>query len=146
MYGKSIMEACITIAKIDNQWEFSVWLRKLKQELCINLERWDAEGNGRGVQNGGDICIPMADSCWGLRESNKILYSNDPSVKNKLIKNKRNNGINPWRRYKNCKCIFTQYGCSSIYEEMLIAIIKGDIDSNKRMVEGIKTPLTTMDR
>ena len=40
-----------------------VWLRKLKQELCINLEGWDGEGDGREVQKGGDICIPIADSC-----------------------------------------------------------------------------------
>ena len=31
--------------------------------LCINLEGWDGEGDGREVQRGGDICIPMADSC-----------------------------------------------------------------------------------
>ena len=29
-------------------------------------------GDGREVQKGGDICIPMADSCWGFTE-NKIL-------------------------------------------------------------------------
>ena len=38
-------------------------LRKLKQGLFINLEGWDGEGDGRKVQKGGDICIPMADSC-----------------------------------------------------------------------------------
>ena len=63
MYGKSNMETYITICKIDYQWEFVVWLRKLKQRLCINLERWDGEGDGREVQKGGNICIPMADSC-----------------------------------------------------------------------------------
>ena len=63
MYGKSNMETYITICKIDSQWEFAVWLRKLKQGLCINLERWDGEGDGREVQKGADICIPMADSC-----------------------------------------------------------------------------------
>ena len=31
-------ETYITICKIDSQWEFSVWLRKLKQGLCINLD------------------------------------------------------------------------------------------------------------
>ena len=41
---------------------------KLKQGLCINLEGWDGvgwagEGDGTEVQKGGDICIPMADSC-----------------------------------------------------------------------------------
>ena len=34
---------------------------------------WDGEGDGREFQKGGDICIPMADSCWGLTENNKIL-------------------------------------------------------------------------
>ena len=33
MYGKSNMETYITICKIDSQWEFAVWLRKLKQGL-----------------------------------------------------------------------------------------------------------------
>ena len=36
--GKSNMETYITMCKIDSQWEFAVWLRKLKQGLCINLE------------------------------------------------------------------------------------------------------------
>ena len=67
------METYITISKIDSQWEFAVWLRKLKQGLCINLEGWDGEGDGSESQKGGDICIPMADSCRGLTENNKIL-------------------------------------------------------------------------
>ena len=37
MYGKSNMETYITICKIDSQPEFSVWLRKLKQGLCITI-------------------------------------------------------------------------------------------------------------
>ena len=53
MYGKSNMETYITMCKIDSQWEFTVWLRKLKQGLCINLEGWDGEGDGREVQKGG---------------------------------------------------------------------------------------------
>ena len=28
-------------------WSGVPWLRKLKQELCINLEEWDEGGNGR---------------------------------------------------------------------------------------------------
>ena len=62
MDGKSNMETYITICKIDSQREFSEWLGKLKQGLCINLEGWDAEGDGREFQKGGDMCIPMADS------------------------------------------------------------------------------------
>ena len=63
MYGKSNMETYITICKIGSQQEFAVWLWKLKQGHCINLEGWDGEGDGRKVQKGGDVCIPMADSC-----------------------------------------------------------------------------------
>ena len=63
MYGKSNMETYITICKIGSQWEFAVWLRKLKQQLCINVEGCDGEGYGREVQKGGDIRMPMADSC-----------------------------------------------------------------------------------
>ena len=63
MYGKNNMETYDTICKIESQWEFAVWLRRLKQGLCINLEGWDREGDAREVPKGGDICIPMADSC-----------------------------------------------------------------------------------
>ena len=63
MCGKSNMETYITICKIGSQWEFAVWLRKLKQGLCINLEGCGGEESGREAQKGGDICIPMADSC-----------------------------------------------------------------------------------
>ena len=63
MYVETNMETYITICKIDRQWEFAVCLRKLKQGLCIKVEEWDGEGDGKEVQKGGDICIPMADSC-----------------------------------------------------------------------------------
>ena len=63
MYGKSNTETYIAICKIDIQQEFAVCLRKLKQGLCINLEVWNGEEDGREVQKGGDICIPKADSC-----------------------------------------------------------------------------------
>ena len=57
------METYITICKIDSQWEFAICLRKLKQGLCISLEGWDGEGDGKEFQREGYICIPMADSC-----------------------------------------------------------------------------------
>ena len=60
MYGESTVETYITICNIDSQREFAVWLRKLKQGLCINLE--GEEGDRREFQKGGDICVPMAES------------------------------------------------------------------------------------
>ena len=62
-YGESNTETYITICKIDSQWEFAVWLRELKQGLCDHLEGWDGEGDRREVEEGGDTCIPVADSC-----------------------------------------------------------------------------------
>ena len=56
MYGKSNMETYIIISKIDSKWEFAVWLRKLKQGFCINLEGWVGAGDGREFQKEGDIC------------------------------------------------------------------------------------------
>ena len=57
------METYTTICKINSQWEFSVCLRKLRQGLCINIEGWDGEGDGTEIEEGGDLCIPMTDSC-----------------------------------------------------------------------------------
>ena len=52
MYWESNMETYVTIYKTHSQWEFAVWLRELKQGLCINLEGWDGgwrwEGGPRG--------------------------------------------------------------------------------------------------
>ena len=55
MCEKSNMETYTTICKIDSQWEFAVWFKKLKQGLCINPVGWDGERGGREVQEGGDI-------------------------------------------------------------------------------------------
>ena len=63
MYGESNMETYITICKIDSQWEFAVRFRELTQGLCDNLEGWHGEGDGREVWEGGDMGVPMADSC-----------------------------------------------------------------------------------
>ena len=35
--------------------------------------RWDGEGNGRGVQEGGGMCIPVVDSGGYMAETNTIL-------------------------------------------------------------------------
>ena len=60
------------------------------QTWCSDsLEGWDRRGGPRrDAQEGGDICILMADSCYCLAETNTTLYSNYPPVKNKLKKNR----------------------------------------------------------
>ena len=56
------METSIATCKIEGQWEFALWFRALKPELCHHLEGWDGEGGGREAKEGADISIPMADS------------------------------------------------------------------------------------
>ena len=74
MYGKSKMETYITICEIGSQQECAVWLSKLKQGLCINLEGWDQRrqwhptpvllpGKSHGWRSLGG-CSP-----WSLEES-----------------------------------------------------------------------------
>ena len=70
MHGESNTETYITMCKIDSQREFAVWLRNSNRGSVSNL--WDGAGDWREVQKGGDICIPMADSCCGLTENNKF--------------------------------------------------------------------------
>ena len=36
-------------------------------------EGWGGEEDGREVQEGGDMGVPMADSCWYITETHKIL-------------------------------------------------------------------------
>ena len=41
--------------------------------LCDNPEGWEGEGDGREVQEEGNMGVPMTDSCCCLTENNKIL-------------------------------------------------------------------------
>ena len=59
-YGKSDMETYITIWKIAKGNLLSV---SGHSKGALYLERRDGEEEGRQVQKGRDICIPMADSC-----------------------------------------------------------------------------------
>ena len=56
-----------------------MWLRKLKQGLCTNLEGRGGEGDGREVQKGGDICIPMV-----MTNLDSILESRDFTLPTKV--------------------------------------------------------------
>ena len=41
------------LKRLSSSREFPVWLRKLKQGLCINLEGWDGVGDGREFKREG---------------------------------------------------------------------------------------------
>ena len=38
-------------------------IRKCLAQLCKNLDEWERVGGEREVQERGDMCITMADSC-----------------------------------------------------------------------------------
>ena len=54
--------------------------------FCDNLEGWDVVGGEGEIQEGKDIRILMADSCFCVAETNTTLESNYPPVKNKVKK------------------------------------------------------------
>ena len=69
--------------------------------LCDNLEGWAGLGGGREVQDGGDICVFRVDSHCYMEETNTILQSNYPPIKNKLkntnkATNKQKNSSSPF--------------------------------------------------
>ena len=92
MYGKSNMETYNTICKIDSQWEFAVCLRELKQGLCNNLEGWDGEGDGRNIQEGGEMGVPMADSWRRQWHPTPVLFPGKSHGQRSLV------GCRPWGR------------------------------------------------
>ena len=72
IYGESNIEIYSTLCKTDSQWEFAVWLRELKRVLG-QAEGWGGKGDRKEVWEGGDMGVPMADSCWCITENHQIL-------------------------------------------------------------------------
>ena len=64
------METYITICKIATG---ICYMAQETQTGALYQPRGVQWEDGREVQKGGDICTPMADSCWGLTENRKIL-------------------------------------------------------------------------
>ena len=60
MNEESGMETYITICKISSQWNWPYDAGSSNPVLCDSL---DAVGVGGEVQEAGNMCIPMADSC-----------------------------------------------------------------------------------
>ena len=44
-----------------------------KQVHWDNPEGWDGKGGGRGVQDGGNTCTPVSDSCQCMAKTSTIL-------------------------------------------------------------------------
>ena len=41
--------------------------------LCVHLDGWDRVGGEREIKEGGNLCIPMADSCWCMAETDNTI-------------------------------------------------------------------------
>ena len=53
--------------------------REKNKKIYDNLEGWDGVGDGREAQEGGDIAVPVANSCCCMAETKTIvkqLFSN----------------------------------------------------------------------
>ena len=57
------------MCKTDSQWEFAVRLQRGAEGTANQTgalqqaEGWGGKGDGRGFWEGGDMGVPMADSC-----------------------------------------------------------------------------------
>jgi len=58
------------MCKADSEWEAVVQHRELSLVLCDDLDGWDGGGK---AQEGGNICIHMANSHCSTAETNTIL-------------------------------------------------------------------------
>ena len=72
-WESSIETYTLPYVKLDSLWKFAVWLKKLRSGALWQPSRWDGVGGGREAQEGGDICLSRADSCWYMAETNTIL-------------------------------------------------------------------------
>ena len=73
-WESSIETYTLPYVKLDSQGEFAVWCRELKPCAHWQPRGWEGVGRGgREVQDGGDICIPVADSCCCMAETNTTL-------------------------------------------------------------------------
>ena len=59
--------------------------RESNPVLFDNLEGWDGTEGGGEVQEGGAMCIFMADLRGFMAEANGTLQSNYPPIKNKSV-------------------------------------------------------------
>ena len=72
-WGEQHRNIHTTICKTESQWEFAVWHRELRPGAL-----WQPRGLGWGgkreeAQGGGDICVPITDSCTCKAETNTTL-------------------------------------------------------------------------
>ena len=63
--AESITNIHITTCELESQWELAARRREPKAGALDNLKGWeeDTPKEGREVQEGGDICMLMANSC-----------------------------------------------------------------------------------
>ena len=110
------------------------------------LETW---GHIQTESEGIEKDIPCK---WKSKESwssNSHIRQNRLSNKNYYKRQRRtlhnDQGINPRRRYNNCKYLCTQHRSTSIHKANANSH-KGEIDSNTIIVGDFKAPLSAMDR
>ena len=89
MYRKSNMETYTTICKMDSQWEFAIWLRKLIQVLCVILEGWNGDGDGVCVQSEGIYVYLQLIHVAVSQKTTKFCKTIILQLKNKLKRKKR---------------------------------------------------------
>ena len=63
----------LSYVTLDKPAEICYMTSGAKSVLCDSLEGRDVVGSGREVQEGGAVCIPTADSCGYIAETDTVL-------------------------------------------------------------------------
>ena len=131
------------------RYRLAKWIQKQDPYICCLQETHFRPRDIQSESEGMEKDIPCK---WKSKEAAvAILISEKVNLKNKeYYKRKRrtlhnDQGINPRRRYNNCKYLCTQHRSTSIHKAMLRAI-KGEIDSNTVLLRDFNTLLSPMDR
>ena len=66
-------EQFIIICKIDSSGNLLYYTESSNPVLYDSLERWDAMGSGKAIQEEGDMCTLTAYLCWCMAETNNIV-------------------------------------------------------------------------
>ena len=90
------------MCKTESQWEFGG--TQILHSVTA-FEGWDGVGGGREVHEWRNLCVPMADSCWCMAETNTIFKKNYPPIKNKTELKKKKKPDSATENFQSV-CVF----------------------------------------
>lgn len=78
------------------------------RELCVNQREWNGKDDGREFQRRGNICIPVADSCFYRKQQNSVRQYSSIKKQDLILKKNVFQYQNvSWKAMQNCNYFCT---------------------------------------